>query len=142
MITQALDWIFGETDYDLSIALVKRSEIIRINETFLQHEGATDVITFGYSVKPLLAEIVICLDEALSQSRRFATTWQSELARYIVHALLHLKGYDDDTPANRRRMKQIEQSLLTQLTSSFDLKRLGSKKNSLPRRLSSVRSRS
>ena len=128
MTLEAVNLIFGEMDCELSIALVKRSEIIRINETFLQHEGATDVITFDYSDKPLSAEIVICVDEALSQARSFGTTWQSELARYVVHGLLHLKGYDDHTATARRKMKQVEQKLLTQLARRFDVKRLGSRK--------------
>ena len=37
----------------------------------------------------------VCLDEAVRQARRFHTTWQSELVRYVVHGVLHLLGYDD-----------------------------------------------
>ena len=74
--------------FDLGVYLVAASEMTRLNETFLQHQGSTDVITFNYTEPPgqpcLHGEIFICLDEAVAQARRFHTTWQSELVRYVV----------------------------------------------------------
>jgi hypothetical protein len=40
---------------------------------------------------------------AVQQAREFDTTWQEEVARYIIHSLLHLRGHDDLEPAKRRR---------------------------------------
>ena len=37
---------------DLGIHLVAALEMTRFNETFLQHKGSTDVITFDYSNHP------------------------------------------------------------------------------------------
>jgi probable rRNA maturation factor len=101
---------------DLGIYLVRSTEMSRLNETFLRHAGVTDVITFDYGSRPgLHGEIFICLEEALSQARRFRTSWQSELARYVIHGLLHLTGYDDRRPGDRHRMKLEEDRLLRQL---------------------------
>jgi probable rRNA maturation factor len=101
---------------DLGICLVRPPEMSRLNETFLRHAGATDVIAFDYGSPPgLHGEIFICLEEALSQARRFRTSWQSELARYVIHGLLHLTGYDDRRPGDRRRMKLEEDRLLRRL---------------------------
>jgi len=70
-------------------------------------------------------ELFVCLDEAVGQCRRFHTLWQSELVRYIVHGILHLRGYDDRQPAARRQMKREETRLLTQLARRFSFRRLG-----------------
>lgn len=122
---------------ELGIYLVAEPEIIRLNETFLRHQGSTDVITFDYAepVTPekktrhkseqlLCGEIFISLAEAFLQARRFRTTWQSELARYVAHGVLHLCGYDDQREGTRRRMKEQEEHLLRQLSEMYDLAKL------------------
>ena len=135
------------TDFDLGIYLVAVPEMTRLNETFLHHGGSTDVITFDYteeaeessrlssdkpptahkgstlaaSPAPLHGEMFICLDVAVTQARRFRTTWQIELARYIIHGLLHLEGFDDQHPADRCKMKRAEDGLLRQLAHSINL---------------------
>ena len=119
-ITRVLLQDHVERDYfELGIHLVSESDMIRLNETFLRHRGSTDVITFDYAEppqrSPLSGEIFICVEQAIAQSRRFHTTWQSELIRYLVHGLLHLCGYDDTTPRGFRAMHRMEDRLLTQL---------------------------
>jgi probable rRNA maturation factor len=105
----------------------------RLNETYLRHKGSTDVITFNYAEQvswdacppQLHGEIFVCVDEAVSQARRFHATWQSELVRYVVHGVLHLLGYDDADRRVRRKMKVAEDSLVYQLAGQFDLRSLG-----------------
>lgn len=72
----------------------------------------------------LHGEIVACLDEAVCQARRFHTTWQSELVRYVVHGVLHLLGYDDQDNRARRRMKAAEDALVRRLARRFVLSAL------------------
>ena len=116
-------------DFDLTIQLVGEAEMTRINETRLRHAGSTDVITFDYSAPrvPLVGEIFVCVDEALLQAGRFRTTWQEELLRYIVHGILHLRGYDDLRAAARRRMKREEGRLVKKLSRDFRLSKLARK---------------
>jgi probable rRNA maturation factor len=118
----------GREEYDLGFYLVDEHEMTHLNETFLQHKGSTDVITFDYcdpgQPEFLAGEIFICLDEARVQARRFRVSWQSELVRYVVHGLLHLSGFDDQRPAQRRSMKREEDRLLRALAAQFPLSRL------------------
>ncbi|HWF17871.1 MAG TPA: rRNA maturation RNase YbeY [Verrucomicrobiae bacterium] len=128
IICALLNDLPGCEDYDLTVHLVGEKKMSELNETILRHAGSTDVITFDYSVAgpaPMFAgEIFVCMDEALTQARRFRTTWQSELVRYIVHGVLHLQGYDDLQPIARRRMKRKENRLVGELSREFDLRKL------------------
>ena len=123
---------------ELAIHLVAAPEMARVNQQFLDHAGSTDVITFDYAgeldslavgerggsihlPEQLHGEIFICIDDAVKQARQFRTTWQSELARYLIHGVLHLVGYDDLTAAGRRVMKREENRLLRMLSRRFFL---------------------
>lgn len=118
---------FETTDFELCVHLVGTDEITRLNGHFLRHDGPTDIITFDQSdgTRPRLAgELFICVDEAVAQARRFRTTWQSELARYVIHGLLHLRGFDDRDAHARRRMKREEGRLLRRATREFPIAKL------------------
>ena len=58
------------------------------------------------------------------QARRFGTSWQEELVRYVVHGMLHLLGYDDRTAPLRKRMKRVEDKLMTQISERVPFRRL------------------
>ena len=117
--------------FHIGVYLVGAAEMARLNGTFLHHEGSTDVITFDYTdgqapaPSPLLhGEIFVCVDEAISQARRFQATWQQELTRYAIHGVLHLCGFDDRRQADRRRMKLEEDRLFAQVARQFALGQL------------------
>lgn len=112
--------------YELSIRLVDRREMTRLNETFLKHEGSTDVITFDYGANngSLCGDIVVCVDEAVTQARRFRTTWREEVVRYIVHSTLHLLGYTDTNRRDRLRMKRKEDAWFEELETKFSFNKL------------------
>ena len=118
----------------LEINLLGATGMAALNETFLQHEGSTDVITFDYSEKrnaatktqtELCGEIFISVDDAIRQAKEFRTRWEAEVARYIVHGILHLMGHDDLQPPARRGMKREENRLMRQLEKKFSLAQIG-----------------
>jgi probable rRNA maturation factor len=121
--------LLGIHSCDLAISVVAAAEMTRLNETFLRHKGSTDVLAFNYGDpkdrQMVFGEIIVCQDEAVRQSGRFHTSWQSELVRYVVHGTLHLLGYDDHGPVERRRMKRQEDHLLRQLAQRFEFVDLG-----------------
>lgn len=106
--------------YDLTVLLVTPARMAEVNEHHLGHTGPTDVITFDYTEPGLdrvAGELLVCPAVAREQARDYRTTWDAEVLRYIVHGILHLQGYDDQTGPDRRRMKREEdrrvQALLT-----------------------------
>lgn len=96
----------------LGIILVNDAQIAEYNRQFHHREGPTDVLTFQYEG---MGELVISTEQAIANARRFRTTPRRELALYIIHGILHLHGYDDATPAQRRRMRAAERRLLRSL---------------------------
>ncbi len=132
--------LFGELNIqeaELGIHLVGAREMARVNEAFLQHEGATDVITFdndesgspaggahGVTRPTIHGELFICVDVAVTQAKEFKSSWQAEVVRYVVHGVLHLLGYDDLKPQLRRKMKREENRLVRRLTGKFSFAEL------------------
>jgi probable rRNA maturation factor len=120
------------TDAELGINLVAAREMALVNETFLNHTGSTDVITFDHRetvrksrvATTIHGELFVCVDDAIAQAKEFKTNWQSEVVRYIVHGVLHLLGYDDLKPQLRRTMKREENRLVRLLADRFALAQL------------------
>ena len=128
-----LEEFLAAPDYELGVHIVRAPEMARLNEGFLQHKGSTDVITFDHSesetsasaaTHSLHGEIFVCIDDTLSQARQFRTSWPGELTRYVIHGFLHLKGFDDTNPAARRKMKQVENRLVSKVSRLFPLSKL------------------
>lgn len=90
----------------LSIAVVSDRAIRPLNRRFLQHDYATDVLSFLLDSGPgwLDGEIIVSADTAASQAPEFDESAADELLLYVIHGTLHLVGYDDTTPDQRKRM--------------------------------------
>lgn len=123
--------LLKQPHYDLTVHLVSAPAMARVNQAHLGHSGPTDVITLDYaapSPENLLAgEIFVCVDVAIVQAREFRAHWTVELVRYLVHGVLHLRGFDDGDPARRRVMKRAEARWLRELGRRFRLRKLARK---------------
>jgi probable rRNA maturation factor len=129
LLRRVIRKILDEGNYDLAVHIVNAEMMARLNRIHLRHAGSTDVITLDYREGGgwLMGEIFVCVDEAVAQSAVYRTTWQQELARYVVHGVLHLRGYDDRRARARARMKRREDLLVAELARRFDLSKLGAK---------------
>jgi probable rRNA maturation factor len=86
-------------DAFVSIAFVTRAAIARLNRRYLGHAGATDVISFAFH-DPLVGDIYISPDVARRNARHFGVGMREELARLVIHGVLHVTGHDH--PADAR----------------------------------------
>lgn len=79
-----------------SVAYVRDAEIAELNERFLGHAGATDVISFalhGEGETPN-GDVYVGADQALRQAAEFAVPAAEEWLRLAIHGLLHVLGHD------------------------------------------------
>src|SRR5947207_15077919 len=86
---------------EISIAVVSDERMRELNRQYLQHDYATDVLSFVLArderTKSLDGEIIASSDYAAREAIRFGWTMDDELLLYIIHGCLHLIGHDDTT---------------------------------------------
>ena len=99
---------------NLEINFISEKSILEINRTYLKHNYTTDIITFNYSnvSDKIDGEIFISIEDAILNSIKFKVSLSEELARLVIHGLLHLLGYDDQSSSNKKIMKRLENKLL------------------------------
>jgi rRNA maturation RNase YbeY len=100
----------GRSRDELSVLFVSDRTIRQFNKAYLDHDSPTDVLAFpqhkgSSSLQPhLLGDVVISVETAVRQAKEHGHSLDQELALLLIHGILHLVGYDDTTPAARRRM--------------------------------------
>lgn len=90
----------------VDIILVSDRRIALLHGEFLGDPAPTDVITF------LHGEIVLSAETARREAFRRGLPLPREIARYVVHGLLHLGGWSDETPAAAVEMRSVQEKIL------------------------------
>jgi len=111
---KALDAV-NSSDREVTIVFVSDAAIRKLNKEFRGKNYATDVLSFPAQPEPFegdnesqLGEVVISLQRAAAQATANGLTLNDEVQQLILHALLHLNGYDhetDDGEMNRIELK-------------------------------------
>jgi probable rRNA maturation factor len=107
----------GVANAEISIAAVDDPTIHELNRRHLNHDYATDVLSFllerdGASLD---GEIVVSGDTAASNAVDYGWSAEEELLLYVIHGALHLVGYDDKTPEGREQMRTEERRWLLEM---------------------------
>ncbi len=91
---------------EIFIWLISDRRMALLHRKFLGQSGPTDVMTFQHG------EIFISVDTARRHAHAFENSLLRELKLYIVHGLLHLHGFDDQTPSEAHKMKAAQERIL------------------------------
>jgi probable rRNA maturation factor len=90
----------------LSITLVDRRTIARLNRRHLGHAGPTDVISFGFGratgADPVIGDVYIAPEIGRENAEERGVPAREEIARLVVHGVLHVLGYDHPGPERDR----------------------------------------
>ena len=112
----------GEKQAELSIYIVDDAEIKNLNYRYRHVDKPTDVLSFsmreGSTLKGtegLLGDVVISAETAVRQAHGYRKKVKDEMDLYLVDGILHLVGYDDNSPKVRSKMERLQQKLLNQL---------------------------
>jgi probable rRNA maturation factor len=112
---------------ELSIVLVDDVRIADLNETYLQHTGPTNVISFPMregdfsEINPqLLGDVVISVDTCAREAEEAGIAMEMRLDQLLVHGILHLLGYDHVHSESEARVMEKKSTELLVL-----LERLG-----------------
>jgi probable rRNA maturation factor len=97
----------------LHYIFVDDAEITQINIQHLQHDYATDIITFDYSEgNKISGEIFISLDTLRSNAEDLNIPFHQELLRVMAHGVLHLCGLKDKTKEEQMKMREEEEQCM------------------------------
>lgn len=100
----SLDYIFCSDEY-----------LLGINKTYLNHFDLTDIITFDLSdgSDKIIGEIYISVERVKENASLFKTPFLQELNRVMFHGALHLCGYKDKLPQQKKEMRKKEEYYLS-----------------------------
>ncbi len=127
---------------EASLLITDDEDVRRLNQRYRGADRTTDVLAFALSegipnnsagnghrtdqfVLPesearQLGEVIISYPQAQRQARKAKTTIEDEVNRLLVHGFLHLMGYDHETPAERKSMRQRERRIMKNLDHRFN----------------------
>ena len=87
--------------------------LLELNQKHLGHNYYTDVITFDYSnAKVINCDIAVSTDRVSENATLEGVSVENELARALIHGILHCVGYSDKTPPEKQIMREKEDEML------------------------------
>lgn len=96
----------------LEVVYVDEAEIIKLNKKYLDRDYITDIITFRYdensSNNHIEGTLFCCAQRIYEQALEHDTDSGKEFQRILIHGLLHLCGYKDDSPKSKMEMTARE----------------------------------
>jgi len=99
---------------EISLAILDDAAIRELNRRYLDHDEATDVLSFLLDRQgaDLEGEIVVSADTAARSAAAYGWNAADEVLLYVIHGALHLVGHDDDVPELRLKMQDSERRYL------------------------------
>ena len=101
-------------DAELSVLLTDDDQIQQLNALYRKKDKPTDVLAFAmregsaprHPGEPeLLGDVIVSIPTARAQARRARRPALDEVTMLLAHGLLHLLGWDHETPAKDRAMR-------------------------------------
>lgn len=95
----------------LDIVFCSDEYLLDINKANLNHDYFTDTITFDFTPKgqkETIGEIYISTERVKENAAAYKTSFQNELIRVMIHSSLHLCGYKDKIPSQKKEMTRLE----------------------------------
>jgi probable rRNA maturation factor len=111
-------WVKAALGHDalVTLRIVDEEEGRELNKTYRGKDYATNVLTFVYDNElPLMGDVVLCAPvvarEALEQRKELAAHY----AHLVIHAVLHLQGYEHDDEQAASAMENLETAIMAKL---------------------------
>ena len=109
----------------VTIALSGDATLQSLNQRYLDHDDATDVLSFPSAADDpdaagrYFGDIAISYPRAVAQARAGGHAVEAELQLLAVHGVLHLLGHDHTEATDKERMWQAQSEILTRLSSEI-----------------------
>ena len=107
-IIQLINLSLEATRYNqvkINIIFCNNDKLNSFKQEYFNDDALTDIITFPIkNDNDLEAEIYISIEMAKINAEKFNVSLNNELSRLIVHGVLHLIGFNDDTKDSKKIM--------------------------------------
>lgn len=105
---------------EICVRIVDEPESARLNRRFRGLRRPTNVLSFPFEDPPgmrlgMLGDIVICAPVVSREARAQGKPARAHWAHMLVHAIMHLRGFDHQTPAEAAVMQGMETRALKRL---------------------------
>ncbi len=102
---------------EVGVRIVDESEIIELNQRFRKKAEPTNVLSFPFEDPPgtqtdVLGDVVVCAPIVSSQAQTEGKPLSAHWAHMVVHGIMHLRGYDHETPEEANAMEHMETRIL------------------------------
>ncbi len=112
-------WIQAALQHDaqLTLRIVDEPEGRELNQAYRGKDYATNVLTFVYDdvPAPLSGDVVLCAPVVAREAREQKKELRAHYAHLVVHAALHLQGYDHEDAREAAEMEELETALMAKL---------------------------
>ena len=106
-------------DTYLSVAFVDNKKIRELNKVYRNIGKPTDVLSFPFNERTpenyILGEVIVSQEIAFDDALKNKISWREEIAKLIIHGMLHLVNYSHETDEEEKEMNFHELRLLKQL---------------------------
>jgi len=104
----------------VDILIVDLENMHIINRDKRGIDAPTDVLSFpsgdlAYSGTLFLGDIVIAYEKIFSQAEEYGHSPEREAGFLTAHAMLHLMGYDHESPEEESKMLEKQEAILSEL---------------------------
>lgn len=116
---------------EMGLVITGQEQIQALNREYLDEDRPTDVLSFALSQPGEqktpgafitapdgilhLGEVIISYPQAVIQAEEHRHPIKKEIALLLVHGILHLLGYDHDTPQKETAMRGREADILDKI---------------------------
>ncbi|MDI6862619.1 MAG: rRNA maturation RNase YbeY [Pseudothermotoga sp.] len=107
-------------DVAIDLLFVGERTIGKLNEAFRNTVGPTDVLTFVYKDEDLYGEVFLCPTAIAKNARKFGCNFEEELLRVVIHAALHLAGYDHEFDVSQSKIMFQKQEAYLKEVERYD----------------------
>jgi len=107
----------------VELVYVDEEGIIDVNRKYLNRDYVTDIISFHYTedeAESIEGTLYCCAPRIFEQAKEFEQPVKTEFFRILVHGLLHLIGYDDQTESEIQLMHGKENYYLNLLKMPYE----------------------
>ncbi|MFM1880155.1 MAG: hypothetical protein RLZZ344_389 [Pseudomonadota bacterium] len=114
-IRRLLDASLGaQADHaEITVRLVGSREGRLLNRDFRGKDYATNVLTFGYTLHPVVqADLVLCLPVLVREAKAQNKDLAAHVAHMLIHGMLHAQGFDHLHDDEAEEMESMEQRIM------------------------------